>query len=110
MSVYGELDPMVEHRTEFAFKSKREQIAKINIPIIGYPNQHIDNDIPVGSRDHVSMPDTIKITFNLDIELTDKSRSVVNNVGRALVKKCLVQRILIQLTTQIFTTLTRIFS
>ena len=33
------------------------------------------------------MPDTIKITFNLDIESTDKARSVVNNVGRALVKE-----------------------
>ena len=29
----------------------------------------------------------MKITFNFDIESTDKTRSVVNNVGRALVKK-----------------------
>ena len=34
MSVYGELDPMVEHRTQFAFKGKREHIAKVNIPNI----------------------------------------------------------------------------
>ena len=27
------------------------------------------------------------MTFNFDITLTDKARSVVNNVGRALVKK-----------------------
>ena len=33
------------------------------------------------------IPDTIKITFNLDIESTDKAGSLVNNVGRALVKK-----------------------
>ena len=33
------------------------------------------------------IPDTIKITFNLDIESTDKVGSLVNNVGRALVKK-----------------------
>ena len=50
---------------------------------IAYPDQHI----PHGSRDHVIIPDTVKITFNLDIESTDKARSVVNNVGRALVKK-----------------------
>ena len=24
MSVYGELDPMIEHKTKFAFKGKRE--------------------------------------------------------------------------------------
>ena len=38
-------------------------------------------------RDHVITTDTVKITFNLDIESTDKARIVVNNVGRALVKK-----------------------
>ena len=32
MSVYGELDPMVEHRTQFAIKGKREHIAKVNMP------------------------------------------------------------------------------
>ena len=87
MSVYGELDPMIEHRTQFAFKGKREHIAKVNMPNIAYPNQHIDIEIPHGSRDHVIIPDTVKITFNLDITSTDKAHSVVNNVGRALVKK-----------------------
>ena len=113
MSIYGELDPMVEHRTQFAFKGKREHIAKVNMPNIAYPNQHIDIEIPHGSRDHVIIPDTVKITFNLDIESTDKARSVANNVGKALVKKrcsCLVQKILTRLITQIFTTLTRIFT
>ena len=110
MSVYGELDPMVEHRTQFAFKGKREHISKVNIPNIAYPSQHNDTDIPNGSRDHVIIPDTVKITFNIDNESTNKARSVVNNVDRALVKKrysCLVQRILTQLTTQTFTTLTK---
>ena len=87
MSVYGELDPMVEHRTQFAFKGKREHIAKVNMPNIAYPNQHIDIEIPHGSRDHVIVPDTVKIAFNLDIESTDKTRSIVNNLGRALVRK-----------------------
>ena len=41
----------------------------------------------IGLRDHVIIPDTVKITFNLDIKSTDKPRSVANNVGRALVKK-----------------------
>ena len=87
MSVYRELDPIVENRTQFAFKGKREHIAKVNMPNIAYPNQHIDIEITHGSRDHVIVPDTVKITFNLDIESIDKARSVVNNVGRALLKK-----------------------
>ena len=46
MSVYGELDPMVEHRIQFAFKGKREYVAKVNMPNISCPNQHIDIEIP----------------------------------------------------------------
>ena len=113
MSVYGELDPMVKHRIQFAFKGKRKHIEKANMMDIAYPNQHIDIEIPHGSKDHAIVPDTIKITFDLDIESTDEASSVANNVGRALVKKksfsCLVQKKLIQLTTQIFMTRTRTF-
>ena len=38
MSVYGELDPMVEHRIQFAFRGKREHIAKVIMPNIVYRN------------------------------------------------------------------------
>ena len=113
MSIYGELGPMVEHRTRFAFKGKREHIAKANVPNIAYPIQHIDIEIPHGSRDHVIVPDTIKVTFNLEIESTDKTSSVVNNVGRALVEKIssyLVQKRFKRLTTLIFMTRTRTFT
>ena len=65
--VYGELGPIVENRTKFAFKGKREHIAKVNMPNIAYPNQPIEIEIPRGSKDHVIVPDTIKITFNRDI-------------------------------------------
>ena len=87
MSVYGELNPMVEHRTQFAFKGKKEHITKVNMPNIAYPSQHINIKIPHGSRDHVIIPDTVKIMFYLDIESTDKARSVVNNADRVLLKK-----------------------
>ena len=76
MSVYGELDPMVEHRTQLVFKGKREHIAKVNMPNIAYPNQHIDIEIPHGSRDYLIVPDTVKIAFNLDTESTDKAHSI----------------------------------
>ena len=87
MSVCGELDPMVEHRTQFAFKGKREHFATVNTPNIAYPGQHFKIIIPQGSADHVIVPDTIKITFDLEIKSTDKARRVVSNVGRKLVQK-----------------------
>ena len=87
MSVYGELDPMVEHRTQFAFKGKREQIATVSTLNIAYPGQHFKFIVPQGSADHVIVPDTLKITFDLELTSTNKACTVVNNVGRALVKK-----------------------
>ena len=87
MSAYGELDPVIEHKTQFAFKGKREHIATVNTPNIAYPGQHFKIIIPQGSADHVIVPDTVRITFDLEIESTDKARSVVNNAGRTLVKK-----------------------
>ena len=62
---------MVEHRTQLAFKGKIEHIDVTNTPNIAYPGQRIDIEIPKGSRDHVIVPDTIKIAFNL------KTRHVV---------------------------------
>lgn len=50
MSVYGEIDPMVELRTQFAFKSKREHIPKVNIPNMVYPNQDNHIELYDGSR------------------------------------------------------------
>ena len=72
MSVYEDLDPTIEHRTQFTFKGKREHIAKVNMANTAYPSQHIDTEISHGSRDHLIVPDTVKITFNLDITSTDK--------------------------------------
>ena len=88
MSVYGkELDPMIEHRTQFAFKGKREHIAMVNTPNIAYPGQRFKILIPQGSAYHVIAPDTLKITFDLKLTSTVKACSVVNNVGRTLLTK-----------------------
>ena len=48
MSVYGELDPMIELRTQLPFKDKREHIATVNTTNIAYPDQHFKIIIPPG--------------------------------------------------------------
>ena len=96
---------MAENRISNAVDGKREYMVKPNTLNMAYPSQHVDMEIPYGSRDHVIVPDTLKITFNLEIESTDKTRSVVNNVGRVLIKKrssYLLQKGLTRLTTLIF--------
>ena len=52
-----------------------------------YSKKHTDVEIPLGSRDHVIVPETVTITFNLNIEPKDKARSIVNDVGRPFVSE-----------------------
>ena len=47
----------------------------------------MDNETPNGSRDRGIFPDSVKTTFNLDIESIDKIRSISNHIDRTLVKK-----------------------
>ena len=79
MRFYGELDPTPEHTTRFVFEGKKEHITQVNVSYIACPSQHIDIETPHGSRDHVIV--------DLDIKSTDKTRSIVKNVGRARMKK-----------------------
>ena len=62
----------IEHRTQLAFKSQREHIATVNTPNIAYPGQYFKMIIPKGSADHVIVPDTVKMTFDLELTSTDK--------------------------------------
>ena len=68
MSICGELNPVAENRISNAFNGKREHMVKRNMPNMAYLSQHINVEIHKGSRDHVIIPDTLKITFNLEIE------------------------------------------
>ena len=86
MSVYGELNNIPQHRAQFAFKGKRKHRAKLNISNLGYPILHNNIEIPHGLIDHVIVPDSVKSTFIIDTESIYKTHSIVNNVGRALVK------------------------
>ena len=74
MSIYRELDPMPEHRTQFGFKGKREILAKVSMPNMAYLNWHIDIEISHGSGD-VIVPNTINLC--LILTLNQQTRHVV---------------------------------
>ena len=72
---------MPEHGAQNAFKCKREHVIKVSILNIAYLNPHLDIQVPDGLRYNVLVPDTRKITFNLDNESIDKTQSTLNNLG-----------------------------
>lgn len=49
MSIYGESDLIPEKITQFVFKGS--SIAKVDIPDMIFPNEHIDIEIRYGSRE-----------------------------------------------------------
>ena len=51
---------MPEHRHNLLLKARE------NMSNMACPNQHIDIEIPHGSRDYVIVPHNLKTTFDLD--------------------------------------------
>ena len=76
---------VTEELNLFAFKGKRKY--KVNIPNLAYRNKHNIIETPHGSMDNDIVEVTVTIRFNLDIELTEKTHSLFNIVGRVLVKE-----------------------
>ena len=45
-----------------------------------YPNLYIETKTPNDSKNHIVVPDTVKMMFNLDIEATEKARSIIKGI------------------------------
>ena len=58
-----------------------------NTPNIAYPGQQFDVQISRLSADASIAPRTLSITSNIEVISKDKSRGLVNNVGRCIIEK-----------------------
>ena len=87
MNIYAEHDPYIEDRIQFSFKGKSEHVVSLNTPNIAYPGQSFKVLIPKSSNDSVMIKKTQMLTFNLELELKDKSPGIVNNIGRSIIAK-----------------------
>ena len=86
--MYAEHTIQPENRIELGYKGKREHIVTPNIPNIAYPTQTIMVEIPRGSSDTTMIRDTQQLTFNIELTSSkDKTRTVVQNVGRNILAK-----------------------
>ena len=68
MSIYGELNPMPEHRIPEDLDKARVHMVKSNTPNTAYPSQHIEIEITKVSRDYVIVTETLKITFDFNTQ------------------------------------------
>ena len=86
--LYAEHTIETENCMEVGYKGKREFFVMPNFHNRGYPGQIIKVSIPRKSSDTTMIRESQFLTFDVDLNSSkDRERSVVNNIGRALVAK-----------------------
>ena len=93
MSTYGNrLDPHRSVRKALGLKGIRQSIVVTNNPSTIDANQLLTVRFPNLGANDVIVPGTVRIAFNIALDSdTDANRTVVNNLGRAIVKKISVE-------------------
>ena len=88
MSVYGDkLNPYRAIRKPLGVKGNRTSIVVTNNPSTIDEKQLLTVRFPNLGEDDVIVPCTTRLAFNIELEATDKNRTIVKNLGRAIVKK-----------------------
>jgi hypothetical protein len=91
-SEYGnKLDPYRELRTSRGIKGERRTFYVGHTPSTITPGVELEVRFPDLGKNDVIVPGTSKLSFKIDLtSATDANRSIVNNLGRAIVSKIVV--------------------
>ena len=90
--MYGnKLDPFRNLREPLALKAERQSLVITNNPSSIEHGNALTVRFPALGPDDVIVPGTARLAFNLILDSTDDNRSVVNNIGRSVLKKLTVK-------------------
>ena len=85
---YGsKLNPYRKLREPFGVKGIRQSVVVTNNPSTIDQNQVLTVKFPNLGPDDVIVPGTARLGFNIEIESTDDDATIVENLGRAIVKQ-----------------------
>ena len=91
-SHYGrKLNPHRRLREPLGVKGVRQSVVVTNNPSKIDQNQQLLVRFPNLGANDVIVPGTVRLAFSLDLESTDDNRTVVKNLGRAIVKKTTIK-------------------
>ena len=91
MEVGDKLNPQRSDRKGFALKGLRQYIIKTNnLSTIG-PGELLTVRFPNLKENQVIIPGTMKLTFNITLAGTDVNRTLVENLGRNIIRKLVVK-------------------
>ena len=90
MEVGDRLNPQRSYRRGFALKGLRQHIKTNNPSTIG-PDELLTVRFPDLKENQVIIPGTTKLTFNITLAGTDPNRTLVENLGRNIIRKLVVK-------------------
>ena len=90
MEVGDKLNPQRSYRKGFALKGLCQHI-KTNNPSTIRPGESLTVRFPDLKENQVIIPSTTKLTFNITLVGTDVNRTLVENLGRNIIRKLIVK-------------------
>ena len=91
MEVGDKLNPQRSYRKGFALKGLRQHIIKTNNSSTIGPGELLTVRFPDLKENHVIIPGTTTLTFNITLAGTDVNRTLVENLGRNIIRKLIVK-------------------
>ena len=91
MEVGDKLNTQRSYRKGFALKGLHQHIIKTNNPSTIGPGELLTVRFPDLKENQVIIPSTMKLTFNITLAGTDANRTLVDNLGRNIIRKLVVK-------------------
>ena len=91
MEVGDKLNPQRSYRKGFSLKGLHQHIIKTNNPSTIGPGELLTIRFPDLKENKVIIPSTTKLTFNITLVGTDANRTLVENLGRNIIRKLVVK-------------------
>ena len=91
MEVGDKLNPQRSYRKGFALKGLHQHIIKTKNPSTIGPDELLTVRFPDLKENHVIIPSTTKLTFNISLAGTDVNRTLVGHLGRNIIRKLVVK-------------------
>ena len=91
MEVGDKLNPQRSYRKGFVLKGLHQHIIKANNPSTIRPGELLTIRFPDLKENQEIIPSTTKLTFNITLAGTDANRTLVDNLGRNIIRKLVVK-------------------
>ena len=91
MEVGDKLNPQRSYRKGFSLKGLHQHIIKPNNPSAIGPDELLTVHFPDLKENQVIIPGTMKLTLNITLVGTDVNRTLVENLGRNIIRKLVVK-------------------